>query len=280
MTGLRRSWRPRHRSDSSACGTPRYSRITRYSSCWTSASWLWPRSQDVVLAAEADRQAEILQFHEVDVARRVLRRALEHVEELLAAPRLAVERHEQRVLAPLALRAPRRREHRLVERRAQRVARGQHHLVRDARRLGALLERPNLGERVLADAADVAHRERAAQPAGEQQQRTRGADQGIEAGAEQVSADRGHRLGRLGWRVRRHHRLPRGGRIGLPPLPAAGPRARRRFPRLERIVDVGHGGGPDQLRIAQNSSARPGNSPATCIARPPEVSSWAHRSFD
>ena len=32
----------------------------------------------------------------------------------------------------------------------------------------------------------------------------------------------------------------------------------------------------DQLRIAQNSSASPGNSPATCIATPPELLSCSH----
>ena len=35
---------------------------------------------------------------------------------------------------------------------------------------------------------------------------------------------------------------------------------------------------PDQLRIAQNSIASPGNSPATCMRTPPELLSCSHRS--
>src|SRR5215510_10400548 len=92
----------------------------------------YPALLDLVFAGEPEREREVLKLHQVDELRRILRRAVEHVEELLAAPRLAMQCDEQRMLRPLALVAPRGREHRFIERGAEDVARREHDLVRDA----------------------------------------------------------------------------------------------------------------------------------------------------
>ena len=109
-----------------------------------------PALEHVVLPAEAERDAEILQLHQVDVAGRIRRDPVQHLEELLAAPRLAVQGHQQRMLRPLALSAPRRRQHGFVQARAQRVARGKHDLVVNTGRARVLFESANLVERVIA----------------------------------------------------------------------------------------------------------------------------------
>ena len=92
--------------------------------------------------------------------------------------------------------------------------------------------------------------------------------------------EQGARLGRdlLGVGDRGRRRLPR--RVARPRLPAPG--------RGRSIVGSGrvngssllrHGSVPRQLRIAQSSIASPGNSPATCMAMPPEFLSWSHSSL-
>ena len=59
----------------------------------------------------------------------------------------------------------------------------------------------------------------------------------------------------------------------------SGPRPQlRRVRSKEGIVAIRHASAPNQLRIAQNSSAKPGNSPATCMATPPELLSCSHSS--
>src|SRR5215831_3582045 len=57
-----------------------------------------------VFTSEAERQTEVQQLHQVDETLRVARNTVQHVEKLLAAPRLVMQRHEQRLLRPLALR--------------------------------------------------------------------------------------------------------------------------------------------------------------------------------
>jgi hypothetical protein len=102
--------------------------------------------EHLVLAGEAEREDQVLQLHQVDVPGRIHGDPIEHLEELFAAPGLAVQRDEQRVLRPFALRTPRRRQDRLVEAGAQRISRRQHDLVADAGTLGVLLEPTDLLE--------------------------------------------------------------------------------------------------------------------------------------
>ena len=94
------------------------------------------------------------------MTRRIGRDPIQHLEELLATPRLAMQRDQHRMLGPLALRAPRRREHRLVERGAQRVARGENDLVAHARRARAFSSKRRISSSdVPAKSGDVHRRE-------------------------------------------------------------------------------------------------------------------------
>ncbi len=84
-----------------------------------------------VLAGETQCQTKVLQFHEVDVPGRIAPRALQHVEEFLAGRSLPMQHDEERLRRPLALATPGCREHSLIERSAEHVARGERDLVGD-----------------------------------------------------------------------------------------------------------------------------------------------------
>jgi hypothetical protein len=131
---------------------------------------LVPARHHLVLAGEAKGQAEVLELHEVDVPARIRRDPIQHLEKFLAAPRLAMQPHEQRVLRPLALRAPRRGQDRFVERGAQRIARRQDDLVGHSLAARVILEPADLLERVAPEPGNVHRRHRIAQLAGEHQQ--------------------------------------------------------------------------------------------------------------
>ena len=62
-------------------------------------------------------------------------------------------------------------------------------------RARVLFEPPNLLERVMPESVDVHRRDGPAQLAGEQQQRTRGAHERVQADAEQLARRLGDRLG-------------------------------------------------------------------------------------
>ena len=158
-----------------------------------------PSLLHLVLAGEAEGQTEILQLHEIDVARRILRDPVQHLEELLSAPRLSMQRHQQRMLRPFALIAPGRRQDRLVEAGAQRIPRGEDDLVRHAGRARLLLESANLLEGVTPEARHVHRRERLPHLSRQQQQRTRRPHERVQSDAEQ----RARRCGN-----RRRHRSP------------------------------------------------------------------------
>ena len=237
---------------------------------------LLPSLLHLVLAGEPEGEAEVLQLHEIDVARRILRDPVQHVEELLAAPRLAMQRHQQRMLRPFALIAPRRRQDRLVEAGAQRVPRGEDDLVRHAGRARLLLEPANLLERVTPKTGDV-HRRRVSRIwAVRSSSGLAACTSGFRPMPSSARADCGigsrdslDRAPRLAARTRIDERAPA----------CSGPRPHpRRVRPKEGIVAIRHASAPNQLRIAQNSSASPGNSPATCIATPPESLSCSHSS--
>ena len=181
---------------------------------------------------------------------------VEHLEELLAAPRLTVQRDEQRLLRPLALRAPRRREHGFVQARAQRVARGADDLRRDARGARPLFESPDLVERMTPESADFRRRQRPAQLTGEQQQRTRGPHEWIESGAEKVEGRVGNRLDARDGRRGRAHAGIGVAASGEPRRPAPG-RGRMTVASdgLNGSSKSGIGAILHQPRMAQNSSA-------------------------
>src|SRR6185437_812640 len=68
---------------------------------------------DQVAPAEAQRETDVHQLDQVEVAREIRAQALQDLEELRAAVGLAVESHQQGLLRPAALLAPWRIEHRL-----------------------------------------------------------------------------------------------------------------------------------------------------------------------
>ena len=212
---------------------------------------------DAEASLEPERQAVVHELEEVRVLLGVLRELGQELEELLAAPRLVVERDEKAVARPHARTAPGRLRSGLVERRAHAVARAQDRLVGDAERAGARLERLHLAHQIVADLRGVGVLDRGAQLRDEVQERIGGRHQRVRpAQQDRPFLDDGH--------------------------------ARRRGLRrcgFERIFP-GHGGERftacsrcHYARIAQNSSFNPGNSPAMCIARPPEDSSWRQSSF-
>src|SRR5207248_8115857 len=88
--------------------------------------------EELELAGEAERDAQVLKLYQIDAQCRLLRDAFEHLEELLTAVGLAVQRVEKRLLGPVAVCAPGGREHRLIERGAQGIAPGDDHFVGDA----------------------------------------------------------------------------------------------------------------------------------------------------
>ena len=145
--------------------------------------------EQVVLPGEAEREEEVLQLHQVEMARRIHGNPVEHLEELLAPPRLVVQRHQHGTLRPLALRAPWRRQHRFVQTGAQRVTRSEDDLAPHAGRTRLVLELANLFEHVPPEIRDV-DRRGGPQLAGQEEQRGGRLDERIEA-----KADRGaHRI--------------------------------------------------------------------------------------
>jgi len=136
----------------------------------------------LILAGKSERQTDILQLHQIDVARRIGRNPLQHIEEFFPAPSLPVKRDEQRLLSPFALTAPGSAQYGLVNRRAQHVARRENGFGRYAGGARALLIFPHLLEGLASQARDVAVAQGGAQAAHQNEQRTRRLQQGVEAG--------------------------------------------------------------------------------------------------
>ena len=254
--GFRRSSSPATAATARRRGAPRWLRICRYSVCWTAASCSWPRSITWYFPANPSARQRYCSSIRSMCFEAFVRHPPEHLEELLAAPGLAMQRHEQRVLRPLALRRP--MAWRARPRRAPRTGRSAPRWRCRWRRPAARArssKRSNLVERVAPQPRDVHRRHRAPQPAGQQQQRARRAHQRVQADAEQLA-----RLGRQ--RVDLGERLApatAAARQRAPRRPAPGPRPKHRGLRaLEWIVDVGHDAGLVQLRMAQNSMREPG----------------------
>ena len=118
--------------------------------------------EHLVLPGEPEREEQVLQLDQIEMTRRIHGNPIEHLEELLAPPRLAVQRDQHGMLRPLALCAPRRREHRFIQTGAQRVTRGEDDLVPHAGRARLVLELANLFERVPPEIRDVDRRRRSA----------------------------------------------------------------------------------------------------------------------
>ncbi|MCY1510647.1 hypothetical protein D9M68_450340 [compost metagenome] len=230
---------------------------------------------DAKAPLEAHRQAEVDELDEVQVLLRVLHQPRQQLEELLAAPGLVVEHHEQALRRPDAA-APRRERRGLVDRGAQAVARADDHFGRDAGLLRARLETPHLvdqvlaqlrGRRVVAGGADL--RDQVEQRVGRRHQR-------VVARQRRVARMRAPRV------------VPCGEGIGLRlllwlrPRAAVRGRAAARIGRHEATRADGHVIGTVHRvphgRMAQNSMASPGKSPARCMATPPDFSSWRHMS--
>jgi hypothetical protein len=129
---------------------------------------------------EAEREAGVEELEQIDVGARLLAHLVQEQEELLAAAGLAVEGDEQALLHPLRASAPGRGRHRLVEERAQRVARHQHRLGLDAALLRGLLEGAELLEQRLAEARRVRVRHGGADLRHQREQRVRQRHQRIQ----------------------------------------------------------------------------------------------------
>ena len=221
--------------------------------------------EHAIAALEAERETEVQQLEQVEMLAWLLRQAFEQVEEFLAAPRLVVERHEQAVRRPHAA-APRRQRGRLVERRAQAVARADDRFRRHAGLLRPRLELPDLDDQMLAQPRGIRVMDGRADLRHQVEQR-------IRRGDERVRAARGPAPGA---RLRR-------GRAGR------ARRGRMHAARIRRHESAGAGeidseeefiASPRPYpRIAQNSIEAPGNSPAKWKARPPERASCFHRSL-
>ncbi len=91
-----------------------------------------------------------------------------------------MERDQQRLARPAALRTPRSIEHGFVNHGAQRIARRQHILCRNFGAARALLERPDLLNRLSAQALDIGLRNLAAQASSQHQQGDGGLNQWID----------------------------------------------------------------------------------------------------
>ncbi|ABA52807.1 hypothetical protein BURPS1710b_A1206 [Burkholderia pseudomallei 1710b] len=226
--------------------------------------------EHAVAPLEAEREAEVQQLEQVEMLARLLRQPLKQMEELLAAPRLVVERHEQAMRRPYAA-APRRQRGGLVERGAQAVARADDRLGGDARLLRALLELADLDDEMLAQPRGIRMMDGRTDLRHEVQQRVRGRDERIRAArrpAARPRLKRGRTRRRRGGRVRaariRRHESARAGRerIGrsvhraISPSPANRPELHREsrefagemkceaarafelFPHLAALVDL------------------------------------------
>ena len=97
-----------------------------------------PAFDDPELSLESQAEADVEELQQIDVARRILRRALENLEQPLAARPVVVKRAEQALFAPQAVAAPGRAHDRFIDQGAERVAGG-------ADRLGADTALPRLG---------------------------------------------------------------------------------------------------------------------------------------
>src|SRR5262249_24851709 len=101
----------------------------------------------------------------------------------------------KRLLRPLALRTPRRREHGFVQARAQRIARRARHLARGTDSARTLFEAPDLVQCMTTEIADVGCRQRSTQLSCQEQERAGGPDERIETLAQQVASRLWNRFG-------------------------------------------------------------------------------------
>jgi hypothetical protein len=216
------------------------------------------------------------------------------------------------VARPHAAAAPRSIRGHFVDQGAQQVARRDHAILGNAGLLRVRLELADgLGERLSQAGRIVMHR-CLAQAGDGGEQRSGGGKDRIVVGPARVADDggrifdrgRGVAGGRGGGRGvravpsaagRRHDERPVLGdfvfrivvvHVGCLRDPDRAPRSAARGGRswigaidaIRAVRDAAACGGQPP-RIAQNSSSSPGNSPAMCIASPPDRSSWRHRSL-
>src|SRR5207342_90166 len=106
-------------------------------------------------SGKAEGQTEVLQLHEIEVSRRILGYAFQQIEEPLTPRRLAMQRHQQGMMRPFALVAPRRGKNRFVESRAQHVARPDDDVINHSGSACLLLESPDLLQCVPAQSRGV-----------------------------------------------------------------------------------------------------------------------------
>ena len=222
--------------------------------------------EHLILAGEAEREYQVLQLQQIEVPAGIGGDPIQHLEELLAAPRLAVQRHQQWMLRPLALGTRRRGEHRLVETGTQYVPRREDDLVPDSIGARRLLEPPDLFERIPAQRGEIHRGRRGPKLSHQEQQGARRLDERVEAQAQE---------GARRWRDRLEI-----SQIGRPALEGrrrfwctapAGARSwpRRQAGRQEGIVAVRHERSPVLSReLPRIPSSDPEN---------PQGRRWPHR---
>ncbi len=230
--------------------------------------------QQPVAALKTEGQTQIQQFQQVQVLARIENDGIQQFEDFFAAPGFVVKGDQQAVLAPLAGPTPGRVQHHFVEGGAEHVAGPEHRFLVDARVASVGREGLHLLDHAPAQPLGIGMRSGVFQPHDQAQQRRGGGLQRIQPNA----AQRGSFLGRRAGRARRR----RGSRVRT-----GAPATRRRTDDGalavvaaggKRIVD-GHGGLLDHSLMAQNAISRPGNSPPTWKAKPPEFRSCFQNSL-
>src|SRR5437016_2038612 len=98
---------------------------------------------DLKFSAETQCETQVLQLHEVQIPSGILGGPVEQLEKLLATPCLPMESDEQGLPLPFGLRAPRRRQDRLVYGGAQRVPSGKNDLIGHTCGACGVFERPD-----------------------------------------------------------------------------------------------------------------------------------------
>ncbi len=225
---------------------------------------------------ETHGQAEVDQLDQVQVLLRVLHQARQQLEELLAAPGLVVEHHEQALRRPDAA-APGRERRGFVDGGAQAVARADDHLGCNAALLRARLEAPHFIDEVLAQLRGRTVVARGADLRNQVEQRIGRRDERVVARERRVARMRTPCVMPCGEGFRLlAEAARRGGHATRIAVAAARVRRHEASRTDSHVVDtvhrVPHG------RMAQNSMASPGKSPARCMATPPDFSSCRHMS--
>ena len=135
-----------------------------------------------VTPLEAQGQAEVHQFQEVQVALGVGQQAVEGGKEFLATPGLVVEADQESLMAPDAPGAPRGVQDGFVDEGAEDIASRQHHRVHQTLGPGTGLEGADLSHQSLAQTGGIGMGQGPPQLPGQGQQPGGATHQGIEQG--------------------------------------------------------------------------------------------------